>query len=32
MDENTNGFPCFVADTSFIAAYLLNGLCDDEFS
>ena len=32
MDENTNGFPCFVADTSFMAAYLLNGLCDDEFS
>ena len=25
-------FPCFVADTSFIAAYLLNGFCDDEFS
>ncbi len=24
--------PCFVADTSFMAAYLLNGLCDDEMS
>lgn len=31
--ENTSsGFPCFVADTSFMAAYLLNGLCDDEFT
>ena len=31
--ENTkNSFPCFVADTSFMAAYLLNGFCDDEFS
>ena len=30
--ENTSsGFPCFVADTYFMAAYLLNGLCDDEF-
>lgn len=27
--ENTS-FPCFVADTSFMAAYLLNGFCDDE--
>ncbi|MBQ1628156.1 MAG: type II toxin-antitoxin system VapC family toxin [Treponema sp.] len=27
--ENTE-FPCFVADTSFMAAYLLNGLCADE--
>ena len=25
-------FPCFVADASFIAAYLLNGFCDDELS
>ena len=25
-------FPCFVADCSFIAAYLLNGFCDDELS
>lgn len=31
-EENTNSFPCFVVDTSFMAAYLLNGLCDDEFS
>lgn len=23
-------FPCFVADCSFMAAYLLNGFCDDE--
>ncbi|MBP5519198.1 MAG: type II toxin-antitoxin system VapC family toxin [Treponema sp.] len=30
--ESTNSFPCFVADTSFMAAYLLNGFCDDEFS
>lgn len=30
--ENTNFFPCFVVDASFIAAYLLNGLCNDEFS
>ena len=30
--ENTNTFPCFVCDTSFMAAYLLSGLCDDEFS
>ena len=29
--ENTD-FPCFVADCSFIAAYLLNGFCDDELS
>ncbi len=32
LDENISNFPCFVADTSFMAAYLLNGLCDDEFS
>jgi len=32
LEENTSSFPCFVADTSFMAAYLLNGLCDDEFS
>ena len=36
-EENTNfidsePFPCFVADSSFMAAYLLNGLCDDELS
>ena len=30
--ENTNTFPCFVVDTSFMAAYLLNGFCDEEFS
>ena len=30
--ENTSSFPCFVADTSFMAAYLLNGLCDDEMT
>ena len=32
LDENISNFPCFVADTSFMAAYLLNGLCDDVFS
>ena len=32
MEENTDTFPCFVADTSFMAAYLLNGICDDELS
>ena len=37
LEENTNSypldtFPCFVADTSFIAAYLLNGFCDNETS
>lgn len=31
-EENTEPFPCIVVDTSFMAAYLLNGLCDDEFS
>lgn len=31
MEKNTD-FPCFVADTSFMAAYLLNGLCNDELS
>ena len=31
-EENTNTFPCFVVDTSFMAAYLLNGFYDDEFS
>jgi len=30
--ESIKRFPCFVADTSFIAAYLLNGICSDEFS
>lgn len=30
--ENTSSFPCFVADTSFMAAYLLNGFCDDEMT
>lgn len=32
QEENSKPFPCIVADTSFMAAYLLNGLCDDEFS
>ena len=32
LEENTSSFPCFVVDTSFMAAYLLNGLCSDEFS
>ncbi len=31
-DENTKPFPCFVVDTSFMAAYLLSGFCDDEFA
>ncbi len=31
-DENTKPFPCFVVDVSFMAAYLLNGFCDDEFT
>ncbi len=35
-EENTKKkprpFPCFVCDTSFMASYLLNGICDDEFS
>lgn len=30
--ESAKRFPCFVADTSFLAAYLLNGICSDEFS
>ena len=30
--ESTKRFPCFVADTSFLAAYLLNDICSDEFS
>ena len=30
--ESNKRFPCFVADTSFLAAYLLNGICSDEFS
>lgn len=30
--ENTKSFPCFVVDTSFMVAYLLNGLCSDELS
>ncbi len=28
--ENKKRFPCFVADTSFMAAYLLNGFCNDK--
>lgn len=31
MEEN-NTFPCFVADTSFIISYVLNGYFDNEFS
>ena len=31
-EENTEPFPCFVVDTSFMAAYILNGYCDEEFS
>ena len=30
--ENTNPFPCMVVDASFMAAYILNGFCSDEFS
>ena len=30
--ENTRSFTSFVADTSFMAAYLLNGFCDDEMT
>ena len=29
MEESTEKFPCFVADTSFMAAYLLNGSCEE---
>ena len=29
---NINQFPCFAVDTSFMAAYLLNGFCTDEYS
>ena len=32
QEENTKPFPCIVVDTSFMAAYLLNGFCSDEFS
>ncbi len=32
QEENTSEFPCYAVDTSFMAAYLLNGYCDDEFS
>lgn len=32
QEENTNEFPCFVVDTSFIAAYVLQGYCNNEFS
>ncbi len=28
--DNKKRFPCFVADTSFMAAYLLNGFCNDK--
>ena len=30
--ENTREFPCFAVDTSFVAAYVLNGYFDDESS
>lgn len=30
--KTTDFFPCFVADASFMAAYLLNGFYDDEMS
>ena len=32
MQEENSSFPCFVADTSFMVAYVLNGYCDNEFS
>ncbi len=32
MMEENNTFPCFVADTSFIISYVLNGYFDNEFS
>ena len=30
--ENTSPFPCIAVDTSFMAAYILNGYCSDELS
>ena len=32
VSDSVERFPCFVADCSFMAAYLLNGFCDDELS
>ena len=32
LAENTNPFPCIAGDTSFMAAYILNGYCSDELS
>lgn len=32
LAENTNLFPCIAVDTSFMAAYILNGYCSDELS
>ena len=32
VTDSAERFPCFVADCSFMAAYLLNGFCDDELS
>ncbi len=32
LAENTNPFPCIAVDTSFMAAYILNGYCSDELS
>ncbi|MCR5764400.1 MAG: type II toxin-antitoxin system VapC family toxin [Treponema sp.] len=32
LAENTSPFPCIAVDTSFMAAYILNGYCSDELS
>lgn len=32
QEENTSQFPCFVVDTSFMVAYILQGYCNNEFS
>lgn len=32
QEENTNQFPCFVVDTSFMVSYVLQGYCNNEFS
>lgn len=32
LEENTSPFPCIAVDTSFMAAYILNGYCSDELS
>ncbi len=31
MKEENSSFPCFVADTSFMVSYVLNGYFDNEF-